>query len=130
MALPQIIPSVPDLNLVGGISYDVQTNDDTPTVLFELSLNDQSAIKFNASVQAVATDMTLKLGYERNVVVNRDGASAALGIAQDPFTDNSDNPSAICYWETVGTTARLMVRGVVGKTINWVGKVSYQEVSV
>jgi hypothetical protein len=107
MSLPQIIPSFPDINLVGGLTYSVQTIGAVEALLFTASPNPDVVVKYDSSVQAVALDLSLAIGFERNVLAKNDSGVVTLGIPHSSFTDKNGEITADCFWRLTGSIVEL-----------------------
>jgi hypothetical protein len=126
MSLPQIIPSFPDINLVGGLTYSVQTIGAVEALLFTASPNPDVVVKYDSSVQAVALDLSLAIGFERNVLAKNDSGVVTLGIPHSSFTDKNGEITADCFWRLTGSIVELVVMGAHRRFAQFKGVISWQ----
>jgi len=125
MSLPNIIPSFPNLNQIG-VEYFINTTDDTPTELFRIPTELNSTGKFNAQVQCIDSLASFKSGWVREIIARNSGNTLFIGTEHATFTDKTEAPLLLAYWENVGFDVRFMVQGIAATNITWSGLISYQ----
>lgn len=111
-AIPTLVPA------------QVQTSDDTQTVLMERVLETNSSAVIKISVSCADSGNTMRAGFVKRALFHRGSSGdVTLDIIQDDFTYRSD-PALLCTFIAAGNKAQVVVTGKVGTVVNWEGTFS------
>lgn len=113
-----------------GYASSIQTTDDTPTLLYQITVPLNSTMLIQSWVTSARTAGSsgtvgdvgnfIKIGTVKNV-----GNVVSLKVVESAYTYR-DQKSWQVFLETSGTDVNVMVKGAVNNTINWSGKTRNQ----
>jgi len=108
----------------------IQTTDAVQTTLFQFTLLDTTAYRFEAEVVARSTDGVHRALYGKIALVYREGGGATIqGAVLNLHTDVETSAGLDATWTVSGNIVRLSVTGLALTDINWVSSVKFQAVA-
>lgn len=108
----------------------IQTTDAVQTTLFQFTLLDTTAYRFEAEVVARSTDGAHRALYGKIALVYREGGGATIqGAVLNLHTDIETSAGLDATWTVSGNIVRLSVTGLALTDINWVSSIKFQAVA-
>lgn len=115
----------------GSVSISPTTTvDDTPTVAYSATLDDDTAYEFDARVIARGTSASLAGDFQQVVTVRREagGSAEIIGDAFQKRAARSVSGTEI-EWDVSGNDVQLKVVGLAATTIKWQPQIEFEKVS-
>lgn len=105
----------------GTDTYEVQTNDATPTAIFSQTLADDSAVVIEGQIVAAKNDYSAALNGNFNGGARKAGAAPTVlvGTPTINFSEDSATGNPLVDIVVVGNNIVLQVTGELGTTYNW-----------
>lgn len=106
------------------------TTDDTPTVAYSRTLDDDTAYQFDVRMIARGLSTTLSGDFQQTVRVTREsgGGASIIGHIFQKRAIRTVSGMEIT-WDVSGNAVQLKVTGVAATTIKWQPQIEFEEVS-
>lgn len=106
----------------GASEATVNTTDDTPTLLFSVTLSDDDVSFIRARILASVLDVSGAIGGTIDVISRKEGANPAVIVGTPNIYITEDIPGNPTFSVTTsGNDIQFIVTGVVATDITWVG---------